>query len=386
MTDEIVLNQQYQVQAEIPLSFIRFFEGRTDERVLEVVLVYNGVDRFDTVIEPDGMKTDPKTVTVDYNHRGVATGAYLTDVRVVNNYELEDGQVLERALVGNIHIPKDSEMFYFDKDGAKRSNGNLYDTVSKGQIQSVSVEFKPYKSKQITDTKTGITTFREWDLLKLSLLDVTPGQPYSGIKIIRSLMQDNQPTDTNKLSLDAIKLAIENGDLKPEDVMALCEPARAETEIEITSGEDKPEGEGENAPESASEETPAPADEEEPKEEETKPAEDNSREAITSLSERMDKMQATLDRLCGTLEKGTQRSAEDLETQTKIDELKTRKIKDMLETAPDKADGKEGQPVDNLRSLDSSITAELTEEQIKQQETDKKLRRYRRSQGLQINN
>lgn len=356
MTAEIKSNQQYQIQAEIPLSFIRFFEGRVDERVLEVVLVYNGVDRFDTVIEPDGMKTDPKTVTVDYNHRGVATGAYLTDVRVVNNYELEDGQVLERALIGNIHIPKDSEMFYFDKSGAKRSNGNLYDTVSKGQIQSVSVEFKPYKNKQATDTKTGITTFREWDLLKLSLLDVTPGQPYSGIKIIRSLMQDNETTQT-KLSLDAIKLAIENGDLKPEDVMALCEPARAETEIEITSeGENKPEGEGEKAPETASEETPAPADEEKPKEEETKPAEDNSREVITSLSERMDKMQETLDRLCGSLEKQTQRSAEDLEIQTKIDELNIRKIENMLETAPEKKAGGEGQPADNLRSLDSSST------------------------------
>lgn len=368
MTDEILLNQQYQVQAEIPLSFIRFFEGRTDERVLEVVLVYNGVDRFDTVIEPDGMKTDPKTVTVDYNHRGVSTGAYLTDVRVVNNYKLEDGQILERALVGNIHIPKDSEMFYFDKDGAKRSNGNLYDTVSKGQIQSVSVEFKPYKNKQVTDTKTGITTFREWDLLKLSLLDVTPGQPYSGIKIIRSLMQDNQPQEQPKLSLDAIKLAIENGDLKTEDVMALLQPERAETEIEITSGEDKPEGEGENAPETASEETPAPTGEEKPKEEEAKPAEDNSREAITSLSERMDKMQATLDRLCGAMENGTQRSAEDLETQTKIDELKTRKIENMLETAPDKITGKEGQPVDNLRSLDSSNQVKISKEDLSIQE------------------
>jgi phage head maturation protease len=357
MTEEILLNQQYQVQAEIPLSFIRFFEGRTDERVLEVVLVYNGVDRFDTVIEPDGMKTDPKTVTVDYNHRGVATGAYLTDVRVVENYELEDGQVLERALVGNIHIPKDSEMFYFDKDGAKRSNGNLYETVSKGQIQSVSVEFKPYKNKQATDTKTGITTFREWDLIRLSLLDVTPGQPYSGIKIIRSLMQDNQPTETTKLSLDSIKLALENGDLSPEDVMALCEPARAETEIEITSeGEDKPEAEGEKAPETASEETPAPTDEEKPKEDERKEEDYNSREVITSLSERVDKMQETLDRLCGAMEKGSQRSAEDLETQTKIDELKARKIESMLETAPEKKAGEEGQPADNLRSLDSSST------------------------------
>lgn len=376
MTEQTLLNQQYQVQAEIPLSFIRFFEGRTDERVLEVVLVYNGVDRFDTVIEPNGMKTDSKTVIVDYNHRGVSTGAYLTDVRVVDKYKLEDGKVLERALIGNIHIPKDSEMYFFDKDGVKRSNGNLYDTVSKGQIQSVSVEFRPYKNKQITDTKTGITTFREWDLLKLSLLDVTPGQPYSGIKIIRSLMQDNQPTEQPKLSLDQIKLAIENGDLKQEDVMALFEE-RAETEIEIST-----EGEKEDMPEGESAPTPEATNEDKPTDE-TKPTEDNSREAVTSLSERMDKMQETLDRLCGVMEKSTQRSAEDLETQTKIDELKVRKIEEMLETAPEKVTSLEGQPADNLRSLDSSHVT-LTEEELKQKETERKLRLYRRSQGLQI--
>lgn len=374
MAEEKILNQQYQVQAEIPLSFIRFFEGRTDERVLEVVLVYNGVDRFDTVIDPDGMKTDSKTVIVDYNHRGVSTGAYLTNVRTVNNYKLEDGTILERALIGDIHIPKDSEMYFFDKDGIKRSNGNLYDTVSKGQIQSVSVEFRPYKNKQSTDTKTGITTFREWDLLKLSLLDVTPGQPYSGIKIIRSLMQDNQPTEQLKLSLDQIKLAIENGDLKQEDVMALFEPNRSETEIEITAdGEEDMLGEDST---SASEPSPSEGQPQQP-------TLDNSREAITSLSDRIDKMQETLDRLCGVMGKNTQRSAEDTETQTKIDELKVRKIEEMLESAPEKVISKEGQPADNLRSLDSSDSIS-TGEELKRKEHLRKLQHYRSSRGINI--
>jgi polyhydroxyalkanoate synthesis regulator phasin len=231
MTKEVLLNQ-YQLQAEIPLAFVRYFENRTDERVLEVVLVYNGVDRFDTVIEPNGMKTDPNIVVVDYNHRGVSTGAYLRNLRVEENYKIDNGDVLDRALVGEIHIPKDAEMFFHDKEGIKRSNGNLYEAVNKGQIQSVSVEFRPYKGKQITDTKTGITTYREWDLLKLSLLDVVAGQPYSGYKLIRSLIQNN-----NNNMLENIKQALDNGELTKEEIRALVEEEVTTPTPEVTPEE-----------------------------------------------------------------------------------------------------------------------------------------------------
>ena len=268
MTKEKLLNQEYQVQAEIPLAFMRYLETRTEERVLEVVLVYNGVDRFDTIIEPDGMRTDPSVVTVDYNHKGVNTGAYLRNVRVVDNYALENGTVLERALVGDIHIPKDSEMFYTTREGEKKSNGNLYEAVTKGQVRSVSVEFKPYLGKQITDTKTGITTFREWDLIRLSLLDVTPGQPYSGIKITRSLIQNNM-----QITLENIQTALEAGEITKESLRALVsepestqeevkpteaepttpEAQRSDSKIEIKVGESEGEGQGEETP-------PAPAE------------------------------------------------------------------------------------------------------------------------------
>lgn len=222
MAQEKVL--EYQLQAEIPLAFMRYLETRTDERVLEVVLVYNGVDRFDTVIEPTGMKTDPNIVTIDYNHKRVNTGAYLRNVRIEDNYKLEDGTTLEKALVGDIHIPKDSEMFFMDREGQKRSNGNLYEAVTKGQVRSVSVEFRPYKGKQITDTKTGITTYKEWDLLRLSLLDITPGQPYSGIKITRSLINNNN------IMLDNIKQALEQGEITKEELRALVEDQNQEVE------------------------------------------------------------------------------------------------------------------------------------------------------------
>jgi len=223
MHTQVITQDEYQIQAEIPLAFMRYLEKRTDERVLEVVLVYNGVDRFDTVIDPEGMRSDPNIVTIDYNHKQVNTGAYLRNVRIEDNYTLEDGTTLERVLVGDVHIPKDSEMFYMTREGEKKSNGNLYEAVTKGQVRSVSVEFKPYKGKQITDIKTGITTFREWDLIRLSLLDVTPGQPYSGYKLIRSLINNNM-----SITIENIKLALDNGELQVEDVRALT----AETPIE----------------------------------------------------------------------------------------------------------------------------------------------------------
>jgi len=176
--------------AYIPLSFMRFLEKRENERVLEIVVVYQGVDRWDTIIDPTGMRTDPSVVMVDYNHKGVATGAYVRNFRVIDNYELEDGTILETALIADLHVPKDSEMFYFDPQGSKKSNGSLYEAVNRGQAPSVSVEFKPPKGKQITDRSTGITTYREWDLIGVSLLDISPGQPYSGYKIIRSQLKN----------------------------------------------------------------------------------------------------------------------------------------------------------------------------------------------------
>jgi hypothetical protein len=230
----VITQDEYQVQAEIPLAFMRYLEKRTDERVLEVVLVYNGVDRFDTVIDPEGMRSDPNIVTVDYNHKQVNTGAYLRNVRIEDNYILEDGTTLERVLVGNVHIPKDSEMFYMTREGEKKSNGNLYEAVTKGQVRSVSVEFKPYKGKQITNTKTGITIFREWDLIRLSLLDVTPGQPYSGYKLIRSLINNNM-----SITIENIKLALDNGELQAEDLRTLTIENRDIT-IEKNIAEEEP--------------------------------------------------------------------------------------------------------------------------------------------------
>lgn len=200
LVKEKVKIKENKVRADIPITFLRYLQSRNEERVLEVVLVYNGVDRFDTIITPEGMETDPSTVTIDYNHRGVDTGAYLSNLKVVKDYEIEGingkNQRLESALIGELHIPKTAEMFYHTKDGEKRSNGNLYEAVNNGHIKSVSVDFRPKRQK--TDTKTGITTYITWDLIRLSVLDVTPGQPYSGIKVLRYFDTSDQKSDDIK--------------------------------------------------------------------------------------------------------------------------------------------------------------------------------------------
>jgi len=195
--------------------------SQPEEKVLEVVLVYNGPDRYDTVINPRGVRTDLSTVTVDYNHNGFNTGAYLTNLRVEENYALADGTVLPEALVAEIHVPKTAEMFYHNEKGEKVSAGNLYEAIEKGFIRSVSVEFRPYIGKQLTHIPTGITYYEEWDLLRVSLLDITPGQPYSGIKIIRSFMPN--------LTLEDVKQALAEGSIKPEELASLLNPP-AETE------------------------------------------------------------------------------------------------------------------------------------------------------------
>jgi hypothetical protein len=179
----------------------------------------------------------------------------------VENYKLEDGTVLKQPLVGDIHIPKDSEMFYRNRVGEKVSAGSLYEAVSKGHVRSVSVEFRPYKGKQITNTKTGITTFKEWDLLRLSLLDVTPGQPYSGIKITRSLI-NNQ--NSMPITVDNIKQALESEELTKEELRALLEKEKPTSEQEPDAKEGKQEDEGQRDIIVENDDTPAGEPEPEP--------------------------------------------------------------------------------------------------------------------------
>ena len=267
--------KEKEIRANIPVTFLRYLQSRNNERVLEVVLVYNGVDRFDTIIEPEGMQTDPSTVTIDYNHKGVDTGAYLSDLKVVRNYEL-DGingkkQVLETALVGQLHIPETAEMFYHTKDGEKKSNGNLHEAVSKGHIKSVSVDFRP--KRQATNTKTGITTYKTWDLIRLSVLDVTPGQPYSGIKVIRYFDTSHQKANdiNSKININIMSKKLNlNLQVDSEELKRNLDKL-AENEAFKDLSEDQLREIGSAISESLVEEKEIEEAEEEPKDEEPEP-------------------------------------------------------------------------------------------------------------------
>jgi hypothetical protein len=186
--------------AEVPLAFARYLENREqDEKILEIVIVYNGVDRYDTIIEPTGMRTSASVVPSDLNHSGVHSGAYFKqeEFRVEKNYVTVDGNVLEEALIGKLHVPKGADLKYKDNNGVIRSAGNFYEEIEKAQrgeatqILAFSVTFRPVKQK--TNIRTGITTFTEWDLLSVSPLNTIPGQQHSSYKIIRGFInQENQ--------------------------------------------------------------------------------------------------------------------------------------------------------------------------------------------------
>jgi hypothetical protein len=52
------------------------------KRVLTVALVTERLDRFNTIINPEGCITDFRNVTVDFRHSRISTGARLQNKRI----------------------------------------------------------------------------------------------------------------------------------------------------------------------------------------------------------------------------------------------------------------------------------------------------------------
>lgn len=196
------------------------------EAVFEVVLVSNEWDRYNTKILPNGFVGLPSTTEVRYNHGGVDTGAYLENLREVENYqtgEIINGQerILEWALVGEMHVPKTAEQRYRSKDGQVHSNGSLLEAMVTGKSKKVSVGFIPveahvYENDKITiydcrnlkqaqevreKEKQGVKiVYTKWDMPELSVLDTTSGQATSLVKQIRSLINNNMSNNKRYLN------------------------------------------------------------------------------------------------------------------------------------------------------------------------------------------
>jgi hypothetical protein len=193
MTETTVINKEIldklRVErfSDLPIVFSR---ALGDKRVVTVVLVSDKTDRFNTIINPGGCITDYRNVTVDFNHQGIESGAELKNKRI-EAVTLDDGSKV-RALVGDIYIYPTTRLAARDKNGREYEVMNAIEAIDNKWIKSVSVDFLPYK--QSTNTRTGVTTFTEWGLTCLSLLNIVPGQEDSFIiNITRKLsMQYNE--------------------------------------------------------------------------------------------------------------------------------------------------------------------------------------------------
>jgi hypothetical protein len=152
------------------------------EKIIEVGIVSERVDSYKTVIEPNGLVSDLKSVPVDYNHNRISTGAYLEDLGV-QEIEIEVGGKKEtiRSRVVEIHVPQTARMWDKTNRSDKPENvPSLYDNIENGRIRWVSVDFYPLEDDvEVVRNKSGKIlreVFKKWRLNFLSLLDTKPGQ------------------------------------------------------------------------------------------------------------------------------------------------------------------------------------------------------------------
>ena len=172
---------------------LRLFSD-TKKRVITVALVTERIDKYNTIINPEGCVTDFRNVVVDFRHSRISTGARLTNKRV-ENVTLDTGEIV-RALLGDIEVFEDSQLRLRDpQTGQTRDDGNAYQAIDNGRILSVSVDFAPIKESIWKNEITGTIEYKRWSLNCLSMLDIPAGQEDSFILNIRSLnTMSTEPT------------------------------------------------------------------------------------------------------------------------------------------------------------------------------------------------
>lgn len=155
-------------------------------------------DHFATFFDLDGLLTDPKSVQIDFRHKGVSTGAELIDTWIEEDYpiRIKDKDVKIRVRMAKVRVYKNNRLYITDKNDMTVDDGSAYDAVVSGRVRTWSVEFRPVTQATTTG---GLTVFRSYHLVYLSLLDVAQGVPDARIDSIRELKltKKQRTTDTS---------------------------------------------------------------------------------------------------------------------------------------------------------------------------------------------
>lgn len=167
------------------LILTRDFDGQ-DVGVIEVGIVTDKVDSYNTRISPDGFDSPVESVVIDYRHKGINCECRLiaTEVRELNGI---------KTLIGIIEIPKNARLYTKGTNGETVDDGSAYEAIKSGRIRWVSVEFddRGYEEYTLTD-KNGRVHFNKWRCIRITLLDQAAGQ--DGAYIIKKTNFRNMNT------------------------------------------------------------------------------------------------------------------------------------------------------------------------------------------------
>ena len=195
---------------------------------MQIGIVSDQKDSYGTIIDPDGLATDLRNVPVDFNHERVATGAEIINDLGIRNVEIEvKGEKKDvKMRVVEIKVPENAKMWTSsNRDTNPENVGNLYNAVVENRVRWVSVDFTPIRS--IEENELGVdgvmnkivTTFKEWRLNFLSLLDTAPGQNETfildknirGFNFLRVLTDNNLHNLQNRMEKKEVVAKLQEG-------------------------------------------------------------------------------------------------------------------------------------------------------------------------------
>lgn len=171
----------------------KVINNKTDTTIVECVIVGQYEDRGS--IRKGQSKLDKfyvegfieNTPIHDVDHNMISTGGEWKNIRVEKNYETVEGKILDKALIGDLHVKDTDTMPYKDNNGVIQDRGSLRKAILEGKLPFVSVYARPIDMLE-SDNIRHIYTF---DVVAISSISQPAGQQFSSTKIIQKNMTIN---------------------------------------------------------------------------------------------------------------------------------------------------------------------------------------------------